>query len=280
MDFVIRPARVDDVPLISDWTRNTFTWGDYVTEVLPAWLEDPGSLVIVCVDHEDSPMALSRVQMLSPTEAWLSAARVHPSHRRSGMGSAMNRHCVDWARERGARVARLAIEESNVAAVNQVVKSGYHTTGHWAHVSHQVAPGPSPDPGAVLRPALPIDADAAWTFWSRSDLALLGRELIADGWRWRKATRADLEAAVESRTFFQGSSGWLIATPDDGSLFVGWLATAVPDAPLLIQGMIGLARQSGLDEVDAMVPAAPWLVEALTREGFDIQPMLIFSLPL
>ncbi len=116
MSFLIRPARAGDVASIGRWTRDTFSWGDYVPEMMSSWLEEADSLVIVSVDADDIPIGLSRVQLLSPAEAWLSATRVHPDHRRSGMGMAMNDHAVEWARSRGALIARLVIEESNEAA--------------------------------------------------------------------------------------------------------------------------------------------------------------------
>jgi len=130
--FVIRPARAEDVPRIETWTRETFAWGDYVAEAMPEWLEDPESLVIVCVYDDDIPVALSRTQLLSPTEAWLSGARVHPDHRRSGMGMAMNDFGLDWARDRGALVARLATEEENEPARSQVLKLGYRLSKSFA----------------------------------------------------------------------------------------------------------------------------------------------------
>jgi hypothetical protein len=34
MVFTMRPARQDDVPEIETWTRDTFTWGDYVGKAL------------------------------------------------------------------------------------------------------------------------------------------------------------------------------------------------------------------------------------------------------
>lgn len=277
MSFVIRPARAEDVPLIEDWTRDTFPWGDYVAEAMPEWLEDPDSLVVVCVNDDDVPLALSRSQMLSAREAWLSAARVHPDHRRSGMGTAMNDFAVAWARERGALVARLAIEEDNEAARSQVVKLGYRLTGRWVHTTAPSPTGRRLQSNDRLRHGGTVDADAAWTFWSQSDLAHAARDLISLGWRWRKATRGDLDQAVDAHTFYQGPGGWLIAEPSDVGLSVRWIATSSVDAPLLIQGLRDLLRDVRKDRVEAMVPVTAWSVEALQREGFEVRPVQIFS---
>jgi GNAT superfamily N-acetyltransferase len=277
MSFVIRPARADDVPHIEPWTRETFAWGDYVAERLPGWLEEPGTLVIVCVLDDDVPVALSRAELLSLTEAWLSAARVRPDHRRAGMGRAMNAYAVDWARGRGALVARLAIESDNEAAIGQVLKSGYHQTGEWVHATAPPATGRRLAPDLQLRPGAAVDADAAWTFWSQSDLAQAARDLISLGWRWRKASNQDLQKAVDRHGFLQSPGGWAIVETDEDGISVRWLATTPADAPLLLEGLRELLPEGSEQRIEAMVPATAWAVEALQREGFEIEPLGIYS---
>ena len=277
MSFVIRPARADDVSSIETWTRDTFSWGDYVPERLPGWLEEPGSLVIVCVLDDDQPVALSRAELLSPSEAWLSAARVHPDHRRVGMGMAMNDFAVGWARERGALVARLAIEARNRAAMGQVLRSGYRQTGEWVHATAPRSAGRRLDRDLGLRHGAVVDADAAWTFWSQSDLAQAARDLISLGWRWRKASRQDLERAVEAHGFLHGPGGWVITESDDEGISVRWVATTPADAPLLFQGLRDLLPEGSDRRIEAMVPVTAWAVEAMHRQGFEMNPVNIYS---
>ncbi|MGH8914021.1 MAG: GNAT family N-acetyltransferase [Acidimicrobiia bacterium] len=276
MTFVIRPARAEDVPSITTWTRDTFSWGDYVSDALPLWLEDEEALTMVCVYDDDIPVAVSRAQLLSPTEAWLSAARVHPDHRRSGMGMAMNDFGMTWARGHGARVARLAIEEGNEPARSQVLKAGYRMTGRWLFATAGVGSGQPLGPGQRLQAATAIDADAAWVFWSQSELAQAGRELIADGWRWRKATRGDLQRAVDDHDLHQSPGGWVITRKSEQVVFVPWVATTSTDAPLLVLGLRDLLRHDG-EGIEMMIPELPWVVEALQREGFELRPVFIFS---
>ena len=277
MSFVIRPARAEDVASIGRWTQDTFSWGDYVPEMMGGWLSEPDSLVFVCVDGNDIPIGLSRVQLVSPTEAWLSATRVHPDHRRSGMGMAMNDHAVEWARSQGALVARLVIEESNDAARGQVLRSGYRAGSRWAYATAPAATGRRLLPNQRLRAGATMDADAAWTFWSQSDLAHAARDLISLGWRWRKASRDDLETAVNAHDFYQSPGGWLVAQADDEGISVRWMATTASDAPLLLQGLRDLLRDGSGERVEAMVPITVWSVEALLREGYEVHPAQIFS---
>jgi GNAT superfamily N-acetyltransferase len=275
--FAIRPARADDVALIAHWTKDTFSWGDYVAERLPVWLEEPDALVIVCVLEDDAPVAVARAELLSPLEAWLSAARVHPAHRRAGMGMAMNDYAVAWARERGARVARLAVETSNRPAIGQVLKSGYRAIGDWVNATAPAATGRRLENDLRLRPGAALDADAAWTFWSQSDLARAARDLISLGWRWRKATDLDLARAVEAHAFLHGPGGWAIVETGEKGTLARWLATTQEDAPLLLQGLRDLQRDAPGQHIEIKAPAIPWMTESLQREGFDLSEIRLFS---
>jgi hypothetical protein len=193
------------------------------------------------------------------------------------MGRAMNAYAVDWARGRGALVARLAIEAENQPAIGQVMRSGYHQTGEWVHAAAPPSSGRRLERDLQLRPGVVVDADAAWTFWSQSDLAQAARDLISLGWRWRKASRQDLERAVDRHGFLQSPGGWVIVESDDEGVSVRWVATTPGDAPLLLQGLRDLLPGGSEQRIEAMVPATAWAVEALQREGFEIEPIRIYS---
>jgi ribosomal protein S18 acetylase RimI-like enzyme len=162
MSPTLRPARLDDVDEIASWTRDTFTWGDYVGEAMAGWLADPKSYVMVCVDDSDRPVGMSRAEMMSFTEGWLSAARVHPDHRREGIGAAMNDRGVEWAREQGAQIVRLTVTDDNEAARTQVEKLGYRNTCVWLMGELDARRGRLIRERDRLHPAMAADADAGW----------------------------------------------------------------------------------------------------------------------
>lgn len=83
----IRPARKSDLDSIRLWTADTFSWGDYIEDVFERWRLDPMGELAVLVDAEDIPIAIANAAMVSPTEAWLQGARVHPEFRRQGLAS-------------------------------------------------------------------------------------------------------------------------------------------------------------------------------------------------
>ena len=281
MSFTVRMARPEDVEHIVPWTTDTFDWGDYVPDRLPAWIEDPSSAVVVCLDESEIPVALAHALLLSKTEAWLEAARVHPDYKRSGMGSAMNHAGVAWARERGAKVVRLATEADNEAARRQVEALDYRQTSNWVHARYEIGPGSAKPGKPGLRPAPPSDVDAAWMFWSTSNLAHDSRGLIAHGWRWRKATPGDLATAAGEGNFYQSPAGWVMAdAPEEDRIRTLWLATTPEEAPWLLADLIDLASQKEATELTIMMPNIPWVAEALSRSGAESKEVVVYSLAL
>lgn len=280
MDYTIRPARGDDVDAIVPWTSNTFTWGDYVPERLPAWLEADGSEVFVGVDDSDVPMALCHVTMLSPTEGWLEGARVHPERRRSGIGSALNDAGVLWARDRGARVIRLATEASNMAARNQVKRLGYREVSRWLFSEFEINPAHRAAERYRMRPAPGSDAEAAWLFWVASDLARASRELIALGWQWRNARPSDVTHSVAGE-LIQSSAGWIgIEQPAEDWMRTTWIATTPEDILGLLDGLLDFAAERGVTELDIKLPDLPWTSEAVRRSGADPSQLVVHAKPI
>lgn len=282
MAFTVRPGRPDDLPSIIPWTTDTFSWGDYVPERLPGWLEEDHSEVLVCVDESDQVLALAHVTMLSPREGWLEAARVHPDHRRSGLGKALNHAGVEWARTRGAAVVRLATEADNEAPVRQVLGLGYRQTSAWLFaewMADEVVRADRP----ILHAASGQDVDAAWIYWSGTELYGAGRGLISKGWQWRKARPSDLQSASEDDALYQSQAGWVIlenmpVTGEPGYFRLDLLATNPPGAPTMIDGLTDLAAREGRG-LNLKIPDLAWTREVLTRAGARYKQILVFEKP-
>ncbi|MGH8945354.1 MAG: GNAT family N-acetyltransferase [Acidimicrobiia bacterium] len=246
--------------------------------VSPPGSTNPGRWLLVGVDGSDRPIALCHALMLSDHEGWLEAARVHPEHRRTGLGSALNRAGVDWLAGRGARVVRLAIESVNRSARSQVEKLGYRPVSHWHHGRLQVDPTRRAPARHRLRAAPPTEIDAAWMFWSGGELAVAGRELLAQGWQWRKTRPYDLASAASEGRLYQSPAGWMIVDqPESDWLRSGWLATDPEDAPPLFQGLLDLGVGLEAEEITVMVPGTPWVVEALTRAGGQPTEIVVYA---
>lgn len=275
----VRTARPEDVESIITWTTDTFSWGDYIPERIHSWLEDGSSDILVAVNGSDTPLAMCHVTMLSPSEAWLEGARVHPDHRRQGLGTLLNDAGVEWARERGGRVIRLSTEASNTAARSQVKGLGYREVSRWLYAEFQVDPTHRAAERYRLRPAPRGDAEAAWLFWVGSDLARESRELIAIGWQWRMARPEDVTRA--GGELYQSTAGWvLVEQPEDDWMRTNWIASTPEDMLGLIDGLVDLAAERGVSEVDIKLPDLPWTSEAIVRSGAESEPVVVASKPI
>ena len=278
MDRSVRPARIKDLDSIEPWTNDTFEWGDYVPHRFSDWLEDPLSNLLVAVDESDVPIALVNARMMSPTEGWLEAARVRPDHQRKGLGTMLNHAGVDWVREQGAKVVRLAIEDDNPAAISQVEKLAYRRSSEWVAGFIDVEPATTCLDSERLRPARPGDVDGAWVLWSTSDLARAGRALLADGWLWRRATVEDFTSASKTQRLVQSQHGWALMRESAPVAETMLLATSPPDLPGLLNGL--KQRAAGrVEEMIVRLPALDWSVEALRRAGFYTSGIHVFSKP-
>ena len=289
--ITIRPGRIEDAEKVRSFTEDTFDWGDYVGREFPSWLGNPDELAIVAADDSGTPVAVARVGVLSDAEAWLSGARVHPEHRRQGIGSVMNDFGVNWARERGARVMRLSTEETNTAAQLQVEKLGYRRVARFAlavrAVEAKTPPGAGPGSNGGRRLTGPerldlapsAEADPAYLVWSTGDQARVAHQLFpADGWSFRRLRPPDLVAAAKARRLWTSPSAWVVTEEEDDEIWVPLFITTIEDADRAAVALVDLAQERAAGLLRVMIPRVDWLEEALQRHGFQLaHPNFIYE---
>lgn len=266
--------------MIRPWTTDTFSWGDYVPDRMSSWIDDPHSIAIVCTDDEDHPVAVSHAVMLSGFEGWLEGARVHPDHKRRGLGNAMNNYGVDWVRDQGARVVRLAIEADNVAPQKQVDALGYRMTSSWLFAMFEVEDVVRLPDQPQVKPANRADVDAAWLSWSAGNLSHRSRGLFpAYGWQWRKLHPEDLRKAASDGHLYQSPLGWAIVDrAGEFTLRMSWAAVSPDAGPGLLEGLFGLTDEMGVPRLMVLMPNLPWVQELIRRAGQTPSEELVYSL--
>lgn len=283
--MTIRPATLDDIPSISEWTQETFPWGDYIPRVLERWIEDDAGRVMV---FEDAGMvvALARVAMLSSDEAWAQGMRVHPDHRRQGHGVALTEALSDWAHEQGAQVIRLSIEHWNSNAQGQVSKVGFRPVCDWVHAERAIGESsPVPEgnggkrvpPPERLRTAHSAEAEAAYLSWVGGELGRAARNLFQVGWRWQRLTPDHLMLAARNQNLLEGRPGWAIAEFEDATFAVDWLETAESDARAMMLAIVDKAAEFAAETLEVMIPAVPWLEREVRRLGFEMHPLSVWA---
>lgn len=285
-DLVIRPATPADKAAITTFTSNTFVWGDYVSDAFDDWVGDDGFVV---AEVEGRVVAMVRGVLLSPREAWFQGARVHPGLRRQGIGQRLNSHLREWARERGAVVARLLVEADNHRARRQVEASGMRPVAEFVR-AHRAVGDASPLPdgnggrrvGALekLRRAHSSEAESAFMAWSTSELARAGRGLFGVGWRFRRLQLDDLAGAAVHEALWVARSGWVLAALSNEMFEVGWLSTGPEDAEDLMRAITDVAVDEGAERVQAMLPGPDWLVRAARRANYATESEILYAVEL
>ncbi len=277
---------MEDHGFIASWTRHTFSWGDYVEERYKDWIADPSGAVFVAADDDDRAVAVGNVKMLSPYEAWAQGARVHPDHRRRGIGTELSAELWEWAAEQGARVVRLAVEDWNEAALAQVTAMGFRKVADFRRASRAVgdaSPVPEGNGGRRvpaperLRAVPSSEADPAFLSWSGGPLAPRARGLFAQGWQWRRLRAEDLADAARDGQLWEGRPGWALGSLRPQGFRVGWLDTTPEDAHAMARALVDLAANGGAELLDVKIPAVDWLERAFRRVGSDLLPIGIFA---
>jgi GNAT superfamily N-acetyltransferase len=286
MEYAIRPARPDDADAIVGFTRDTFEWGDYISDVFPHWVGDPRGLLVVAVDRDDTPVALSRGVMLSETELWLQGARVSESWRRQGIASALGESLVAWGATEGAQIARLITEGWNEPAQRQVEQNGFRRAADWV-MAWRAVPGRGPVIGGnggqrakahrKLEIAHSSEALPAWVSWRSGPLVQPARGLHVDGWRWARLTAEHLEQAGRNGRLWTSQAGWLVTRPDSENLYVEWLECGPEDIDDMLRAVMDLATDAGVGEVRVIVPDIDWLTAALRQAGFEVDALYLYE---
>lgn len=123
LDITVRRGRPEDVPALQSFTRNTFEWGDYVADALSEWLNEPGDLWVA--EAAGKPVGVNHVRYLSPDETWFEGIRVHPDYRRLGIGKRLTEAAIRGAKERGAKIARISIDDDNFRSQGMSQSAGF-----------------------------------------------------------------------------------------------------------------------------------------------------------
>ncbi|KAB1193605.1 GNAT family N-acetyltransferase [Haloferax sp. MBLA0076] len=207
----IRPARPEDYDAVVAFTRDTWAdrgGSDYIPDIYHEWIEpgenEQATLLVDMGDEtpSDEVAAIAQMVMLSEYEAWAQGMRVAPEYREQGLATELTHALFDWARDQGAKRVRNMIFSWNVPSLANARHVGFDPgmEFRWA----------TPEPNADATPALSVtdDADAAWAFWTGSEMRtqLSGLALDAnESWAVSELTRSRLhDAAADDRLFVVG----------------------------------------------------------------------------
>ena len=177
----------------------THTWDgwDYIPRAWPAWLAArDGVLLVGCRPEDDRAVAVSRVAMLSKTEAWVEGIRVDPAVRGLDVATDLQVAELSWAAAQGATVVRYATGSDNLGSHRLGARHGFELAVEFRALWHSEDPENDPDePSAyddAVREAATAKRQAALVALSRDGFiaaadADSSAATGADLWSWLDA---------------------------------------------------------------------------------------------
>lgn len=265
----IRRATASDRGPILDICKRIWNGGDYVPEVWDDWLRDGSGLLVVATVNE-TPVGVAHAGFQTRDVAWLEGVRVHEDYRGLGIAGKLNRALVKFARERGARVARLCTGSSNLASRKHLRKVGFNVLQTFQRMDS--VRGVGRRPSRVIRPKQ--SRSGLWNWLSSSPEFVENRAMYSDGWTWYPLTATVFKDHLsEGRVLLtvakKGPSSCCIFLDDDRMLTLGFAAGELDDVVRVARFLRFKLSGGRYRKVRILLPAKSPLVRALKDAGFE-----------
>ena len=166
----IRNAYDADKPYVLDFCKNTFSWGDYISDVWERW-KSKGHLYVI---EEDGKIVGVYNLSYSESQTWIEGMRIHPDYRRRGLAKKMLYHAESISK---VKLFRLIIESQNLPSLQLAGSLGYEIEDKWRLYSSTPQKGPSNTRTAVSLQEVE---------------GLFTSSTYADSWQWLPLDRKTL----------------------------------------------------------------------------------------
>lgn len=191
----VRKAYVSDREVVFRFCEKTWSWGDYVPKVWDRWLKEKnGGVFVATIDG--MPVGISHLNVDKPGEVWLSAARTDPNYRRMGVATAITRKCLEYAKKKEAKVARLVTGSNNKAAQAVVKKLGFKSVAEFVEM---VTNNVTDERSKKSRFAEKDETEEIWSYLQNSKTFRSAAGLYTVLFHWFSLEKAALKRFVEEQ---------------------------------------------------------------------------------
>lgn len=191
----VRKAYVSDREVVFRFCEKTWSWGDYVPKVWDRWLKEKnGGVFVATIDG--MPVGISHLNVDKPGEVWLSAARTDPNYRRMGVATAITRKCLEYAKKKEAKVARLVTGSNNKAAQAVVEKLGFKSVAEFVEM---VTKNVTDEISKKSRFAEKDETEEIWSYLQNSKTFRSAAGLYTVLFHWFSLEKAALKRFVEEQ---------------------------------------------------------------------------------
>lgn len=188
----VRKARPSDRETVFKFCERTWSWGDYIPRVWDKWLKQKDGKAFVATIG-GVPVGISHLSMNKLGEVWLSGARTDPNYRRMGVATAITRKCLEYAKSRGAKEARLVTESDNIAAQKVVQKLGFEPAAEFVEMKTK---NTVKEDSEKSRWAEKAEIEAIWNYLQTSETYHRAAGLYTMLFHWYLLEKQDLKQFV------------------------------------------------------------------------------------
>jgi len=193
--ILVRKARSSDRKAVFRFCEKTWSWGDYIPKVWDRWLKEKNGGVFVATIN-GVPVGISHLSVDKPYEVWLSAARTDPNYRRMGVATAITKTCLEYAKKKGARVARLVTGSNNKAARAVLKKLGFKPIAEFVEM---VTENITAEISKKSRLAEKDQTETIWNHLQSSETYDKAAGLYTVLYHWFSLQKKDLKRFVEEQ---------------------------------------------------------------------------------
>ncbi len=228
MEIDIRPARPADREAVLAISAQIWEGHDYLPGTWESWLHDPtGPLLVATADGR--PVAVEKITLQGPEEAWLEGMRVDPAHQRQGITTRVMHYTLEWLDRRGVYISRLSTASDNVPIHRAAERHHFRRA---AAITHKRVPLEKGEPERrpwVVRPA---QVPPVWALLAGSEFWRASSGLYGVGWKWMRLSESRFMRHVQRREVL----GW---GDEQDPAAVAIVAYRSPQVPRFVAALAG-----------------------------------------
>jgi len=215
-----------------------------------SWAEEPGHELVALDDGR--VVGGIHVSIVSRTEAWMEALRVHPDVQGRGIGARLVREAETVVRHYGAAVIRTAVPAHDYGALAVAERSGYSRVGRCVVVEAEVRPEAVhlPYDAPVVLPRAEHTPTVLRFIESTGTLAAWDR-LVPLGWRFRRIVPHLVQGLLKDRRVVAAQRPERSEEPQACALFA-WpedalVVSLIDGTPVGMQAVFGAIHEQAQD---------------------------------
>lgn len=265
----IRKAKPSDKTPILEISNEIWGGHDYLPKVWDGWVADKKARFIVATVNGRT-VGCARASLQTNDVAWLEGVRVHEEYRGLGIAGKLNHSLVEWARRKGAKVARLSTGSGNRASREHLTKIGFPLMQTFQRL--ESARCLRVKPAGVTTPR--VSADTLWNWLGTRTSFAENHSMYSDGWTWYPLTLQTLKILMK-----QGQAVNIIRdkqleascifVDEDGFLTMGFVTGDARDVVKLARMLQFVMFRKKRENLRVLLPSRSSLVRALVRSGFQ-----------